>query len=61
MVAQMKDVAARAGVSMTTVSQVLNRKRGFSVSPETRQRVLDAVSELKYRQCPCPPPGAAPE
>lgn len=49
MVAQMKDVAARAGVSMTTVSQVLNRKRGFSVSPETRQRVLDAVSELKYR------------
>jgi LacI family transcriptional regulator len=49
MVAQMKDVAARAGVSMTTVSQILNRKRGFSVSRETRERVLGAVRELKYR------------
>jgi LacI family transcriptional regulator len=45
----MKDVAARAGVSMTTVSHILNRKRGFSVSAKTRQRVLDAARELKYR------------
>jgi LacI family transcriptional regulator len=49
MVAQMKDVAAQARVSMTTVSHILNRKRGFSVSPETRKRVLDAVRKLKYR------------
>ena len=49
MVAQMKDVALRAGVSMTTVSHILNRKRGFSVSAETRERVLDAARTLKYR------------
>jgi len=48
-VAQMKDVAVRTGVSMTTVSHVSNRKRGFSVSAETRQRVLDAARALKYR------------
>lgn len=42
----MKDVAKRAGVSITTVSHVLNRTR--RVSPETRQRVLEAIRELNY-------------
>lgn len=41
-----KDVAARAGVSVSTVSRVLNDKPGISV--ETRQRVLEAVDELHY-------------
>ncbi|MDY7039260.1 MAG: LacI family DNA-binding transcriptional regulator [Chloroflexota bacterium] len=40
------DVAARAGVSVSTVSRVLNDKPG--VSAETRRRVLDAVRELHY-------------
>jgi len=44
----MYDVAARAGVSHQTVSRVVN---GFgSVRPETRDRVLAAISELGYRR-----------
>jgi LacI family transcriptional regulator len=40
-------VAARAGVSITTVSHTLSRRR--PVSAATRQRVLDAIEELGYR------------
>lgn len=42
-----KDVAERAGVSIATVSHVINETR--FVSDETRQRVLDAIKELNYR------------
>lgn len=42
----MKDVAERAGVSVTTVSHVLNRTR--YVSPETRKQVLVAIRELRF-------------
>ena len=45
---RMADVAARAGVSHQTVSRVLNGMSG--VRPETRDRVLAAVDELKYRR-----------
>lgn len=48
MAANIKDVALRAGVSTATVSHVLNGTR--SASPDTRQRVLDAVTELGYSQ-----------
>jgi DNA-binding LacI/PurR family transcriptional regulator len=41
-----KEVAQRAGVSLGTVSNVLNRPD--SVAPETRQRVIDAIKELGY-------------
>lgn len=41
------DVAARAGVSLTTVSRVLN-DRGY-LSQATRTRVADAIAELSYR------------
>lgn len=45
------DVAARASVSRTTVSYVLNRREsGVRISDETRQRVLEAASELGYRR-----------
>jgi LacI family transcriptional regulator len=40
------DVAARAGVSLGTVSNVLNRPE--LVAPKTRERVLRAVAELGY-------------
>ena len=40
------EVAARAGVSIATVSRVLNRSR--PVNPEIAERVLLAVSELGY-------------
>jgi len=43
-----QDVAERAGVSRTTVSLVLNDVPGVKISPETRQRVLDAARELNY-------------
>ncbi len=42
-----KDVATRAGVSIATVSHVINETR--FVSNETRQRVLDAIKDLNYR------------
>lgn len=43
-----KDVAELAGVSTGVVSYVLN-DGPRSVSPETRQRVLDAIEQLGYR------------
>ena len=46
----MKDVAARAGVSVTTVSHVLNKTR--FVTPEVSQRVMTAISELSYAPDP---------
>src|SRR5271166_2288603 len=42
----MQDVAARAGVSVTTVSHVLNSTR--PVAHATRDRVLSAARELNY-------------
>ncbi|MFO7274440.1 MAG: LacI family transcriptional regulator [Symbiobacteriaceae bacterium] len=42
-----KDVARRAGVSITTVSRALN---GYpDVSPDTRRRVLQVAREMGYR------------
>ena len=43
----LKEVAARAGVSYQTVSKVLNGQ--LQVSPETHQRIMDAVQQLGYR------------
>lgn len=43
-----RDVARRAGVSVATVSHVMNNSR--HVADETRKRVLDAVSALNYRR-----------
>ncbi|PAP75007.1 LacI family DNA-binding transcriptional regulator [Rubrivirga marina] len=45
--ATIHDVATLSGVSIGTVSAVLNRKG--TVSEGTRRRVLDAISELHYR------------
>lgn len=44
--ATMVDVARSAGVSVATVSHVLNNTR--TVRPATRQAVLDAIDELGY-------------
>ncbi|MBP1041312.1 LacI family DNA-binding transcriptional regulator [Vagococcus sp. BWB3-3] len=43
-----KDIANKAGVSTTTVSQILNNK-GSRFSDETRQKVLDIVDEFNYK------------
>jgi LacI family transcriptional regulator len=42
------DVAAEAGVSVATVSRVLN-DRGYPVRAETRRRVLEAIEKLDFR------------
>jgi LacI family transcriptional regulator len=44
--AQMKDIAERAGVSISTVSHIVNNTR--PVSPQTRERVLAVMRELSY-------------
>jgi len=46
-VATIRDVAKHAGVSVATVSHVINETH--YVSPELRQRVLDAIETLHYR------------
>jgi LacI family transcriptional regulator len=59
----MMDVAARAQVSQTTVSLILNNAMGTRLSGQTRQAVLDAARELGYhlvkRGDPKPNPAAA--
>ncbi|MFJ4080785.1 LacI family DNA-binding transcriptional regulator [Streptomyces iakyrus] len=44
----MKDVAARAGVGLKTVSRVVNGEPG--VTPETEQRVQEAIDALGFRR-----------
>ena len=44
--ATLKDIAQRAGTSVTTVYRVLNNKEG--VGDELRQRILDISKELGY-------------
>src|SRR5438132_4005882 len=47
--ATLRDVAARAGVSLTTASFVLNDRPNFKIAPETRARVQAAATALEYR------------
>ena len=47
--ANLKDVARRAGVDASTASRVLRDDPSQQVRPETRQRILDAAKELRYR------------
>ena len=46
---RMEDVAQRAGVSVATVSRVINGHAANRASPTTRQRVQDVITELHYR------------
>lgn len=43
-----KDIAQHAGVSVMTVSYVLNKNPGQTISEATKKKVLDAVRELNY-------------
>ena len=45
--AGIKDVAAKAGVSISTVSYVMSGKR--SIGEETKKKVLKAAQELGYQ------------
>lgn len=45
----LKDIAARAGVDIGTVSHVLNRRpKAALLKPETRRRILQIADELGY-------------
>jgi LacI family transcriptional regulator len=44
----MRDVAGMAGVSITTVSHIVNETR--AVAPHTREKVLRAMRELKFHR-----------
>jgi len=50
---RLHDISELAGVSLATASRVLNGKSG--VSQETRQRVIDALADLGYRDVPIRP------
>jgi LacI family transcriptional regulator len=46
----LRDVAKGAGVSITTVSRILNgRESGIPIRDETRRRVVEVAAELGYR------------
>ncbi len=47
--ANIRDVARRAGVSPATVSRIINDNQVYKTTDETRERVLRAVTELGYQ------------
>ena len=49
--ATIKDIAARAGVSIATVSRVLNHDETLNAQEETKQRIMEIAEELEYSAC----------
>lgn len=47
-----KEIAEKAGVSIATVSRVLNYDPDLSVSDDTKQRVFETAEKLSYRKKP---------
>ncbi|HGA1267604.1 TPA: LacI family DNA-binding transcriptional regulator, partial [Streptococcus suis] len=43
-----KDVAREAGVSVATVSYIINNREDQKISPETRNKVLQIINLLDY-------------
>ena len=55
LMATLKDIALKAGVSQGTVSRILNGDSTLNVAAETREKVTKIAVELGYRpvsQCP---------
>lgn len=50
-----RDVAAKVGLSPTTVSFVLNDRQDKGISEETQEKVILAATELGYKRIPRPP------
>ncbi len=44
-----KDIARMAGVSVATVSYVLNRKEGVRISDETRKKIFEIAETINYK------------
>lgn len=47
--ATLKDIATEAGVSLATVSRVLNDDPTLSVKEETKHRIFEIAEKLEYR------------
>lgn len=47
--AKLKEIADMVGVSLTTVSRVLNNDSGILVSDETKAQILKVADELNYK------------
>jgi transcriptional regulator, LacI family len=50
--ARIKDIAEKAGVSIATVSRVLNYDPTLSVTDETRKKIFEAAEALSYKKKP---------
>nr|WP_309098608.1 LacI family DNA-binding transcriptional regulator [Fredinandcohnia onubensis] len=50
--ATIKDIAEKAGVSIATVSRVLNYDSSLSVSDETKKRIFEIAEALSYKKRP---------
>jgi LacI family transcriptional regulator len=48
--ATIKDIAERVGVSIATVSRVLNYDSKLSVGDETKKKIFEVAEELSYRK-----------
>src|SRR4051794_37239528 len=48
--ATIKDIAQIAGVSIATVSRVLNYDTTLSVSDETKKRIFEVAEDLSYKK-----------
>ncbi|WP_223700950.1 LacI family DNA-binding transcriptional regulator [Sutcliffiella deserti] len=48
--ATLKDIAERAGVSLATVSRVLNYDTSLSVTNETRKKIFEIAESLHYKK-----------
>lgn len=46
--ATLKDIAAATGISVSTISRVLNQDGSISVTPQTQQKIFDAAKALGY-------------
>lgn len=46
--ASMRDIAKLAGVSVASVSRILNHDESFSINENTRRRVIEIANQLNY-------------
>lgn len=49
-----RDVAREAGVSVATVSYIMNNRTDMKISEETRKKVLQIANLLNYRPSQAP-------